>query len=485
MMGGRYATHVLAMWGTLAVPREARAMQAKPAVGQAPAAHLTAISHVMPSQRVTPARGRAAATARLTGGNPIISSAPHNATNLDASRCVADCGDYVVAHTIPAYTSMDEARALTFLYTSAQANPTATITVDVRDTSSTRTATVISLAIRDSSGTGVITSVRGYAESFFAYQHNTWRRLAVRIPTASLATGVYTFYVIAKSYYTNSTTASDTVAVQVLVVNERASAYGAGWRLAGLQRLYPRYDGTVVLVDGTGTVQYYGGPCWSAPCTYTSPAGEPSVLRKHAWADGTAYDRTYPDGRVVVYASDGYHWYEDDRFGNRTTYLYSGANLTIQDPAGRQSPVVVSGTGDSLITVTDYGGRVTRLNLNASRDLVRIDDAVGGVPFAGTYDASHQLTAWTDRRGWQWTPTWDCAAHSNGVQAPAVTVGGASVRPQVYVNDRDVQTTGCSTALNGASNGVGGSLSTPAPSSAPDSIRTVVTNARGYATKYA
>ncbi|HEX5973289.1 MAG TPA: hypothetical protein VFY85_15245, partial [Gemmatimonadaceae bacterium] len=95
-----------------------------------------------------PLTGQASAFYTLTpSASHLVSTAPHNGTNLDVSKCVANCMDVTFGYSTPAYTSMDQPRALTLVYHGLQANPTGTITVDVKDTSTTRTDTTISLKI--------------------------------------------------------------------------------------------------------------------------------------------------------------------------------------------------------------------------------------------------------------------------------------------------------------------------------------------------
>lgn len=44
---------------------------------------------------------------------------------------------------------------------------------------------------------------------------------------------------------------------RAILVNERASAFGAGWNLGGLERLYPQPDGTILLTDGDGSATVF------------------------------------------------------------------------------------------------------------------------------------------------------------------------------------------------------------------------------------
>jgi len=428
-----------------------------------------------------PKTGQASAFYTLTpSASHLVSTVAHNGSNLDVSKCVANCMDVTFGYSTPVYTSMDQPRALTLVYHGLQANPTGTITVDVKDTSTTRSDTTISLKILDASGTPV-TNVLGRTENFFRNQTGAWLRLGARFGVPSLSTGAYSYKAVATSYYSNGTTASTTIPVRVLVINERNSPYGAGWSIAGLQRVYPQSDGGMVLTDGTGTVQYYAGPCASAPCSYASPLGEFSVLSKHSWGDGTVYDRRAPDGSIVAFTSDGYEAYAQDRFGNRTSYSYTSGRLaTVTDPVGKVITVSLVGTSPysgPKLTITDPAGRTTTLNLNTANDLVSIQDAAGGTPFQGTYLSSHLISSWTDRRGGAWSTVYDCAAHTANITAPTVVADGGSVQPVTGFVHQDVQTTACA--------GGGGANTSPATAVTRETARAIVTNPRGNSASFA
>jgi RHS repeat-associated protein len=430
---------------------------------------------------------------KIFGVNPIVSTAPQNGFNRNVSMCVANCGDLVVSHTIPFYVSLGVDRSVTMLYNQGQAYAVTTVAVDAQDTSTTRTANIISLKVLDSTGT-VLRNQLSELETFFSYTQGSWRRLASRLNSRALPTGAYNYTAVVTSYYTDSTSTSTSVPVRIIVVNENSSPYGGGWTVAGLQRLHFQTDGSTLLTDGTGTVQYYAGPCATAPCSFTSPLGEFSSLSRHATSGGdtTIYSRRSPNGDVVSFYGNGLEAYTFNRFGDTTKYAYDSFSRlsAITDPTGHAmsfSYAGTSGAGGPLITITDPGGRVTSMSLDTASNLVSIQDPAGGLPFQGAYfgSSSHLMMHWTDRRGGVWAPGYDCTAHGNGVQEPSVIVNGSSANPRIYVNDRDVASTACSSSLNGSSAGLGATKATPAPAVSPDSIRSRVTTAGGASTKFA
>lgn len=408
---------------------------------------------------------------------PIVFTAPQNATNHDASLCLADCFDQVIRYSTPSYISLDQERSLTLVYRSSQAVPIATVTLDVRDTASLA-VDHLSLKLLDQNG-AVVSLLNGPAERFFTNQPGGTLRIAVQFDASGLATGVYPYTAVVTSYYTNATNRSTSVPVRVLILNERSSPYGIGWSVAGLQRAFPASDGGASIADGSGSIQYFSGPCTAAPCSYISPLGDFSVLSRHTWGDGTEWDRRYPNGHVVAYYTSGYAAYSQDRYGNRTSYAYDAAGRlsTVTDPTGNVLSVYSAGTspvtGGPMFAISDPAGRVSTFTQNTAGNVVDIQDPAGGHPFASaSFDITgSRLTQWTDRRGGVWNVAYDCSGHLSQLMAPTVSINGTAGRPTTSFRHVDVQTSGCAQPL-------------PANSVLANSANETVTNARNYTTTY-
>ena len=395
-----------------------------------------------------------------------VSFGPHNGTNRNVSLCVASCFDEVVSYSTPSYRSLDQDRTLTVLYRSSQAAPIGTVTLDVRDTAAGKTASKISIALLNPSG-ALVTQRNGLQETTFWNQSGQTLRIAAQFDAAALVTGSYVYTAILKSYYTDGTTRTTSRAVRVLVVNERSSPYGVGWSVAGLQRLYVDAAGQgVTIADGTGSAQFFAGTCASAPCTYAAPAGDFTTVSKTSGG----WNRRYPNGTQVTFDASGYALSTADRFGNTTSYAYSGGRLTsVTDPVG-QAITVGSGPQFMAYYITDPSGRVSRVTLDPVMIVTDIMDPAGGHPFGGNTSAT-LLSQWTDRRGGIWNATYDCSGHLATTLAPTITANGAAARPQNLGSHVDRQTTGCTQSF--PANAV---LATNATSS--------VTDARGYTTIY-
>ena len=417
--------------------------------------------------------------------NPMISLGPHNGDNRDVSLCIADCFDALLSYSTPAYVSMGTARSVTLLYRKQQAAPTATITADVRDTTVAQSPTQLSIKVKNLAGT-YVTLLGNRQEIFYSYQPGAWNRIAVEFDVTGLATGAYDYTVEVTSHFTNNATKVASSLARVLVVNEQSSILGAGWSVAGWQRVLAQSSGGAVVTDGTGSITYFTGPCAAAPCTYVSPPGEFSTLSRQNGGDGTAFKRRYPDGDEVYYLSDGRMAYAQDRFGNRTTYGYdSGSRLaTITDPTGRvvafgyeSTPSQSSYKAGTLRWIDDGGGRRAEFGVDAANNLIYVKDVDGVTALASSYDVPNRLRSWTDRRGSTWNVDYDCWRYASVVTMPSVIVNGVSTRPVRRQAAPVQQTALCESSSNGTS-------TNPLPAALADNVRGSTTDARGVTTQY-
>lgn len=356
---------------------------------------------------------------------PVALLTPHNGDNHLVGLCVASCFDVMSSYSTPSYTSMDTPRSATLVYSSAQAHPMGLITVDVTD-GSVRHSQQFSLQLRQANGSAV-TFTNGTTELFFKQDSAAATRLTGQFDATSLGTGVQLDTVIIKSIWTtgadSGTVTQASVAAPVLIVNEQASAFGAGWSLGGLQRIAFPSDTTMLLVtDGAGSITRFRRSCQG--CLATALAADFSTLIRTVGPGGvvTGYRRAYRDGSSAIYNPAGYLTSTEDRFADSTKFAYNGSNQlqTIADPAGKTLTFVfVSG---KLSTITDPNGRVSTFSVNASGDLASIKDPTNTYAFQGSYDAQHRLTQTTDRASNTWKYVYDFAGKLASDSTPSVTV---------------------------------------------------------------
>ena len=115
---------------------------------------------------------------------------------------------------------------------------------------------------------------------------------------------------------------------------------------------------------------------------------------------------------------------------NKVTFGYNASNLlvAITDSLGKTDSLGYDAS-NHLQRIKDPGGRVDSITIDGSGNLTRIKDWAGGLPFQPTYDGSHRLLHWIDRRGGAWGLAYDFAGKLAGDTAPQVTANGQNVRP--------------------------------------------------------
>jgi len=85
----------------------------------------------------------------------LIDASPTNGVNTDIALCDPTCFDATLSYASPAYVSMDQARSVTMIYRHAQAAPIATVALDVTDTATTLTDSLLSVQLKDRNGATV------------------------------------------------------------------------------------------------------------------------------------------------------------------------------------------------------------------------------------------------------------------------------------------------------------------------------------------
>ncbi len=352
---------------------------------------------------------------------PEISLEPQNQGLSIPSRF-----DAVLAHTTPAYVSLDQPRAVTLLYSSAQAEPRPLVQVDVTPAPGD-VPEKLSISLRDASGTRVRLA-NGSTENFYAAGSGQTQRLAAQLDASALPTGAYAYTAVVRSWQ-GTRFAEATAPVRVLVVNERESPFGAGWSLAGVQRLHVRVDKSIVLTEGDGSAAYftYLG-CSSGICSYESPPGDFSQLWfQHSDAK---YYREYPGGTRAVFGTYGLLKSIVDREGRSITFGYGALDRLerITDPAGLSIELGYDPQG-RLATVRDTAGRVTRVETDRSGWVVRITDPDSVPALRMHYDGSRLVQYW-DRRGSGYGLDYDGAGQVAASTLPRITTAdGEQLRP--------------------------------------------------------
>ena len=284
---------------------------------------------------------------------------------------------------------------------------------------------------------------------------------AINAQANGLSTGGYDILV----YLANSN-GTNVVASRILVVDETGSAFGAGFNVAGLQRMYFMTGGnnSVLITEGDGSAAYYKRNLSSDP--FITPGGTSATLVFINQLGGY-YRRTYLDGSFIEFFTDGRMSKAVDRFGNTTTYGWTGSLLTgITDPMSKTT--ILAYTTAKIDSLRDPGNRVTQYAVTSGR-LTTVTDPDGISTTLGYIATTNQLTSVTDRGGNSTNFTYDAMARVDSVLAPQVTIyTGAAVRPTTLLKSADRVVWQPATA--------GTSAGTAKPFVLPDSARATITN---------
>lgn len=333
-----------------------------------------------------------------------------------------ECGDLRVAVATSAVRTLGETRVPTLLYGSGDA--LASVVVPVR-------VGFLSQATVPDSVTAVLL-VGGVVRDQGTWVRAQWaadatRQIALAIDGRTLSggpggasdhSGIYAATLQITSY-TGTTRLADTLSTTIPVVDRSQSAFGAGWSLAGLERLYFPTDGTLMWVEGDGSLR-----------TYTKDPAHPTVYRAPSLTRldslvkdaGGQFIRYLPNRLHVRFSSAGQHIATITRLGDSTVFAYnaSGQLQTITvapisaaktytftyDASGRLSQVSAplggpAGTTPRVMTLAPVG---------TTRQVASLTLADGSV-IRLTYDTAHvgRVLTSTDARGTTTTFTYDNA----------------------------------------------------------------------------
>ncbi len=160
-------------------------------------------------------------------------------------------GELREEHVLASYRSFSTARSLRFVYGSERAGPHPILSAALRPASAPRISTQLSVGGVEQ-GPPLFTDTTNLGP-------NDIIRSSVQFDATQLPTARYPYTITVSSHYAMSVSPS-TVDGEVIVDNESGSPFGAGWTLAGLERLSPQSNSDLLLVDGDGTTTVFENP---------------------------------------------------------------------------------------------------------------------------------------------------------------------------------------------------------------------------------
>jgi RHS repeat-associated protein len=398
---------------------------------------------------------------QLPYGPAVVSLAPQAQGILTVSPY-----DVTASYSTAPYISQDVPRSVTLVYTSSQALAKAFVQVDALN-NSTNPPTGMSITVRDpSTGANV-------AEAHYLARAN-YNRLAADWRATGISTGPRVYEVIVTSRWEVSRGAAKDTTIQspakqvtMLLLNDFGSAYGPGWNIAGLQRVITGANGAMI-THGDGTAVFFT----TGVNGFEAPVGEWSTLTQV----GSEYIRAYPDsGKAVFSTSNGRLQYTQDRFGNRTSFVYDGSGRLSQviGPVGDTTRLAYP--GGLLASITDPGGRVTNIYYGgngSTTEVVEIWDPAGRLALKTLYDGQHRLTTTLGQAAAQAVRhVYDAADRIAADSLPAVLANGTVQGPVVRYRSWELASRG------------GASVGSPAGAINPDTLHADVIDTRGYTTR--
>ena len=330
------------------------------------------------------------------------------------SAAASECGDLRLVHPLPPTRTLNRVWSPMLIYNSQHANPATIVQADV----TLPTGTTDSMEARL-----LIASVERGKGRWSGWAASQTRRIAVMDTTGGLAEGIYTYTLeVRRKSGTWSTFATPTGTFSI--VRRDASAFGAGWWLAGLERLNVA---NMLWTDGEGSIRQYasaGTNIWVAP-----NVDHPDTLK----LEGGYYVRYGPNNVRVKFNTSGQHVQTVNRLGQITVFGYdiSCGRLSViklpPDTTSRIYQFSYSSPTDcatrlTSVTAPPLSGtaRITTLTNTMGRVMSIRDPDNNAVSFA--YETgTNRVVSRTDRRSKVTTYGYDAGKRVSAFRVPVWT----------------------------------------------------------------
>ena len=377
----------------------------------------------------------------VTGpGAPGVALRNQNDNNRDRSACLVagageaawQCGDLLVGHALPGFSTMGRERSLTLVYSSAQAVPQPAVAASVTngDISLPQSVHAELRVTPAGGGTQVIKDSANYTAW---NQDPNGRQIVLTYDASGDSTGAYPFTLEVMNRYPSVYSATRTGTL--LIVNRGNSQLGAGWSLAGVEQLYFNQpvgtsNGDILWVGGDGSAKLYAKV---NATTWVAPAG--AYRDTLVYSSGTTeYTRTLRHGIQVIYNATGRQIRTLNRFEQPTYFYYNSSPVRLDSikvpPAGQPNityKVTYDGNG-KLDKITDPVGRILDATVTSGKTLTLTDPDNVSTTF--TYDALARMLTRTNRRNFRTR-----FEYANGLRVTKVFVPGGPTGSDTSVTE--------------------------------------------------
>jgi RHS repeat-associated protein len=336
-----------------------------------------------------------------------------------------ECGDLRLAHALFPIRVLNAARTPVLLYNSQHASPAPVLQFNLPITQGAAPSQVTAiLRVGALGGTGVERARRTWSDGAWS-QGGLWR-FAIGYDASADSTNLYQYEIEVLGTFGGTQQRMALYSGELPVVNRSNHEFGAGWSLAGLERLVYLNGGTrVMLVSGDGSTRVYR---WTYGNTSMAEnVDRPDSLVRVSVAGAAHWTRRLPNGSVVWLDPNGRHYKTVTRHGHTTSFLYDGhgrlTTITLPRPAasyldaqygfgyddqnggGRllyvcavvsgypcRNTIFAFGFNDRRLTdITDVDQRVVRLGYDAGNRRVRYRTDRRGNTTWFAYDAAGKL----------------------------------------------------------------------------------------------
>ena len=325
-----------------------------------------------------------------------------NTTRCGGSDFDISSGSLQMAVDLPAYRSQEEERTLSLIYDTRRVSKDVSFPLKARIGPFTAIPQVIE---GDLLLGGVFIGEAALRSSVLARDNPLGGAFNLRMEffgeRSGFATGVYpatfrlsTIYrgrqwsrqyvdehgiVRTRTYSTLGSKYTTEFKTTLLVENETQSPFGAGWLLAGAERLsHPRGNRVSVVSPESSMRTFTLASASTTPgdlsASYAGSGDNFATLARESNGD---YVLTTKHGEVKTYLGGGRIsspiGSRTDRNGNTTSYTYDNDGLltTIEDPTGKQTLLSYDANG-RLESITDPVGRRTQFEIDAAGNLTKV-----------------------------------------------------------------------------------------------------------------
>jgi RHS repeat-associated protein len=237
-----------------------------------------------------------------------------------------ECGDLRLVHALPTTRTLNVARTPKLVYLSDHATPHMIVRVDVTQPSGSGSPDSITAILRDTTGAALTSQARWDGAAWVAGATN---RIALDFATEAKPTGVYKLQVEVTGWYPVGPVTASIPTREYVVVNRQNSPFGAGWWLAGLERLYKLSNG-FLWVGGDGSTRVYAQDV-NHPNVYRAPnVNRPDSLVRAINGSDTTYTRYLRHKATVSFDRLLRHVATSDWLQRQTQFVYTDLTDTVR-----------------------------------------------------------------------------------------------------------------------------------------------------------